>query len=189
MTFEEDLRNAVKIVRDGKVILYPTDTVWGLGCDATNPAAVARIFSIKARADSKSLIVLVNNEFMLQRYVREIPDAASQITGTADRPVTIIYPSGRNLAEGVSAEDGSTGIRITSDPFCSELIGRLRKPIVSTSANISGESSPGHFGEISRAIIDSADYVVWYRRNDRQKHISSPVIKVELNGEIKIIRK
>lgn len=189
MTFEEDLRNAVKMVREGKIILYPTDTVWGLGCDATNPEAVARIFRIKTRVDSKSLIVLVNNELMIQRYVKEIPDAASQITEISDKPVTIIYPSGRNLAEGVTAGDGSIGIRITSDTFCSELIGRLRKPIVSTSANMSGEPSPAHFSEISGYIINSVDYVVWHRRNDRQKHSSSPVIKVELNGVVKIIRK
>jgi L-threonylcarbamoyladenylate synthase len=188
MTFEEDLRNSLKVIKEGKVILYPTDTVWGLGCDATNQDAVARIFSIKARNDSKSLIVLVNSEFMLQRYVKEIPDAASQITSISENPITIIYPTSKNLAAGVTSEDGSVGIRITSDPFCCELITRLRRPIVSTSANKSGEPSPAHFGEISRSIIDLADYVVWHRREDRQKHNASPVIKVELNGEIKIIR-
>jgi L-threonylcarbamoyladenylate synthase len=189
ITFEEDLRNSVKALKEGKVILYPTDTVWGLGCDSANAEAVARIFSIKERSDSKSLIVLVDSEFMLQRYVKEIPDAASQIISVSDSPVTIIYPSGKNLAKGVTADDGSIGIRITSDPFCSELIGRLRRPLVSTSANRSGEPSPSCFSEISVSITEAVDYVVWHRRNDRLKKSSSPVIKIELNGQIKIIRK
>lgn len=189
MTFKEDLSNSIKALKDGKIILYPTDTVWGIGCDAVNAEAVAKIFRIKSRSDSKSLIVLVDSEFMLQRYVREIPAVASQIINISEKPITIIYPGSRNLAPGVPAEDGSVGIRITDDPFCCELIGRFRKPIISTSANISGEPSPVHFGEISQTIIDAADYVVWHRRDDRQKHIASPVIKVETNGEIKIIRK
>jgi L-threonylcarbamoyladenylate synthase len=189
ITFEEDLRNSVKALKEGKVILYPTDTVWGIGCDCTNAAAVARIFSIKGRSDSKSLIVLVDSEFMLQRYVKEVPDAASQIISVSDQPLTIIYPSGKNLASGVTAEDGSIGIRITADPFCSELIGRLRRPIVSTSANISGEPAPSNFVDVSKAIVESVDYTAWHKREDRHRHSASPVIKIELNGQIKIIRK
>jgi L-threonylcarbamoyladenylate synthase len=189
MTFEEDLKNSLKALREGKIILYPTDTVWGLGCDATNAEAVERLFRIKSRSDSKSLIVLVDSEFMLQRYVKEIPPVASQITSISNKPVTIIYPAGKNLAAGITSGDGSVGIRITDYPFCSKLIERFRKPLVSTSANISGETSPAHFGEISASIIGSADYIVWHGRNDRQKRTASPVIKVELNGEIKIIRK
>ena len=188
MNFEEDLKNSLKALREGKIILYPTDTVWGLGCDATNAEAIKRIFSIKSRIDSKSLVVLVGSEFMLQRYVKDIPPVASQITSISDKPVTIVYPAGKNFAPGVTAEDGSVGIRITDDPFCIRLIERFRKPLVSTSANISGEPSPAHFREISSSIIGSVDYIVWHRRNDRQKRSASPVIKVEINGEIKIIR-
>jgi L-threonylcarbamoyladenylate synthase len=189
ISFEEDLRNSLKALKEGKVILYPTDTVWGIGCDSTNAGAVARIFSIKERSDSKSLIVLVDSEFMLQRYVKEVPEAASQIISVSDKPVTIIYPAGKNLAAGVTADDGSVGIRITSDPFCGELIGRLRRPIVSTSANKSGHPAPASFGEIDPVIAGSVDYVVWHKRDDRQKHSASPVIKIEFNGQIKIIRK
>lgn len=188
MSFEEDIRNCLKVLREGGVILYPTDTIWGLGCDATNPIAVERIFSIKERQESKSLIVLVDSEAMLERYVREIPPVASEITRLSETPITIIYPSCRNLAAGIPAEDGSAGIRITRDRLCSELTGRLRKPLVSTSANISGTPPPSHFGEVARSIMESADYVVSYRRDDRQRRKASPVIKVELNGEIKILR-
>ena len=169
MTPEEDLRNSFSALREGKVILYPTDTIWGLGCDATNTGAVSRIFEIKRRSDSKSLILLVNSEAMLERYVKEIPEAASQILSVTDDPITIIYPAGKNLASGITAEDGSVGIRITSDPFCSELISRLRRPLVSTSANISGEPAPSHFSDISAEIISAADYIVWHRREDRRK--------------------
>jgi L-threonylcarbamoyladenylate synthase len=189
MTFEEDLRSAVKCLKEGKVIVYPTDTVWGIGCDATSPSAVEEVFRLKARADSKSLIVLVNSENMLERYVKEVPESARQIVELSDTPITIIYPGGKNLAAGIMAEDGSVGIRITEDPYCSELISRLRRPIVSTSANISGEPAPANFDAISETVLKSAAYVAWHRREDRQKNNPSPVIKIELNGEIKIIRK
>jgi L-threonylcarbamoyladenylate synthase len=148
MDFEEDLRSALKVLKEGGVILYPTDTVWGLGCDATNNIAVEKIFSIKKRAESKSLIILVDSESMLERYVKEIPEAADQIIEVSDTPVTIIYPEGKNLAEGVCSEDGSVGIRICNDEFCNELISRFRKPVVSTSANISGKPTPSFFDEI-----------------------------------------
>lgn len=189
MNFDKDLRNCVKVLRDGGVILYPTDTIWGLGCDATNQTAVEKIYRIKERHESKSLIVLVNSNTMLERYVREIPYAAAQIIDVTDTPVTIIYPACRNLAPAAIAEDGSAGIRITIDDFCSELITRFRKPVVSTSANKSGLASPSFFDEISSEIISLADYVVGYRQEDRQKRSASPVIKVEINGVIKIIRK
>jgi L-threonylcarbamoyladenylate synthase len=189
MTFEEDIRNCVKVLREGGVILYPTDTIWGLGCDATNQAAVEKIYRIKDRHESKSLIVLVNSNTMLERYIRDMPDTAAQIIDVTDTPITIIYPACRNLASAVLAEDGSAGLRITNDDFCSELITRFRKPVVSTSANKSGVPSPSFFDEISEEIISSADYVVRYRQEDRQKRSASPVIKVEVNGVIKIIRK
>jgi len=189
MNSDEDIRNCVKVLREGGVILYPTDTIWGLGCDATNQAAVEKIYRIKERQESKSLIILVNSDTMLERYVREMPYAAAQMIDVTDTPLTIIYPACRNLAYAVMAEDGSAGIRITDDDFCSELITRFRKPVVSTSANKSGAATPSFFDEISEEIISSADYVVRYRQEDRQKRKASPVIKVEINGVIKIIRK
>lgn len=189
MNFEEDLRSALKVLKEGGVILYPTDTVWGLGCDATNNIAVEKIFSIKKRADSKSLIILVDSEPMLGRYVKEIPEAADQIIEVSDTPVTIIYPEGKNLAEGVCSEDGSVGIRICNDEFCNELISRFRKPVVSTSANISGKPTPSFFDEIEEEVIKTVDYTVKYKQYDRQKHTPSPVIKFDKNGVLKIIRK
>jgi L-threonylcarbamoyladenylate synthase len=189
MIFEEDIRNSLKILKDGGVILYPTDTVWGLGCDATNNDAVEKIFRIKSRNDSKSFIILVDSGSMLERYVKDIPEIALNLIEVSDTPITIIYPQAKNLASSIQAEDGSVGIRVCMDEFCNELIGRFRKPIVSTSANISGEPAPSHFIEIPEKIIQAVDYVVEYKREDRQKFIPSPVIKVEHNGVFRIIRK
>jgi L-threonylcarbamoyladenylate synthase len=189
MIFEEDISNSLKILKEGGVILYPTDTVWGLGCDATNNEAVKKIFPIKVRNESKSLIILVNGFAMLERYVGEIPEIALELIEVTDKPLTIIYPGAKNLAIEIPAEDGSVGIRVCSEKFCNELIGRFRRPIVSTSANISGEPTPKCFSEISENIINAVDYTVWYRRDDRQMRSSSPVIKIEPNGVIKILRK
>lgn len=189
MSFEEDIKNSLITLRNGGIILYPTDTIWGIGCDATNTQAVEKIFRIKSRNENKSLLILVNGDSMLDRYVSEIPEIVYELTSVSDSPLTIIYPKGKNLADGVCAEDGSVGIRICNDEFCSELIGRFRKPIVSTSANFSGKPSPENFGQIEKSVIDAVDYVVKYRQDDRQKQSASPVIKVELNGTIKIIRK
>lgn len=189
MDFEEDIKNALKILREGGVILYPTDTVWGLGCDATNNDAVEKIFRIKSRSDSKSLIILAESAGMVERYVTDIPEIALELIDVSDTPITIVYPGAKNLATLVSADDGSVGIRVCQDEFCNELIRRFRKPIVSTSANISGEPAPSHFGEISEKIIQAVDYTVEYKQDDRQKYHPSPVIKIEQNGVFKIIRK
>ncbi|MCX6302573.1 MAG: L-threonylcarbamoyladenylate synthase [Bacteroidia bacterium] len=189
MDFQEDLKNSLRILREGGTILYPTDTLWGLGCDATNSSAVQKIFSIKSRDESKSLIILVNGLSMLERCVKDVPEIVYNLTSVSDSPLTIIYPEGRNLAEGVCAEDGSVGIRICNDEFCVELIERFRKPVVSTSANMAGKKSPSSFREIDEYIIRSADYTVKYRREDQQKYSASPVIKVEKNGVFKILRK
>jgi len=189
MDFSEDLKNSLDALRHGGVILYPTDTVWGLGCDATNPAAVEKIFRIKTRAGSKSLIILVNSIDMLERYVKEIPETAAELINISDSPLTIIFPQGRNLAAGICSEDGSVGIRICKETFCNELITRFRKPVVSTSANLSRDPSPAHFGEISETIIRQADYIVKFKQNDRQKHSPSPVISIDKNGILKILRK
>jgi L-threonylcarbamoyladenylate synthase len=189
MIFDEDIKDSLITLKKGGIILYPTDTIWGLGCDATNTSAVKKIFRIKPRNDNKSLLILVNGEQMLQRYVRDIPEIAFELANVSGSPLTIIYPKGKNLAEGVCNTDGSVGIRICHDEFCSELIGRLRKPIVSTSANFSGKPSPGNFREIEMAVIDAVDFVVKYRQDDRQMHSASPVIIVNSEGTIKILRK
>jgi L-threonylcarbamoyladenylate synthase len=189
LIFTEDIKNSLAILKSGGIILYPTDTVWGLGCDATNPSAVQKIFTIKSREENKSLLVLVNGIGMLERYVKEIPGIAGELINVSDSPMTIIYPEGRNLAVGVCAGDSSVGIRICNEEFCNELISRFRKPIVSTSANFSGKPSPAHFGEIDRELAGKADYVVRYRQHDRQRHSPSPVIKVEKDGSFRIIRK
>jgi L-threonylcarbamoyladenylate synthase len=189
MNFDEDINECLTILRKGGVILYPTDTIWGLGCDPVNPAAVEKIFRIKSREQGKSLLILVDGEAMLERYVTEVPEIAWEITGVSDDPLTIIYPGGKNLAPGVCSEDGSIGIRICHDEFCRELIKKFRRPIVSTSANLSGKQSPGNFSEIDRSVIEAADYVVKYRQDDRRKTSSSPVIMLGADGTVKIIRK
>ena len=189
MVFNKDIREALITLRNGGIILYPTDTVWGLGCDATNSFAVDKIFKIKARSLNKSLLILVDGEQMLERYVKEIPEIVFELTRVSDSPLTIIYPEGKNLAKGVCSEDGSIGIRICNDDFCSELINRFRRPIVSTSANFSGKPAPENFSQIDKSVIDAVDFVVKYRQDDLRKSSSSPVIQVKSNGTIRIIRK
>jgi L-threonylcarbamoyladenylate synthase len=189
MEFDEDIKEALVTLRNGGVILYPTDTIWGLGCDPTNPSAVEKIFRIKSREPGKSLLILVDGEAMLERYVSEVPEIAWELTGVTDDPLTIIYPGGKNLAPGVCNEDGSVGIRICRDEFCRTLIENFRKPIISTSANVSGKSSPQIFSEIEELVILKADYVVKYRQAEKERNSSSPVIKLGPDGTIKIIRK
>ena len=189
MTISDDIENSLRALLDGGVILYPTDTVWGLGCDPSNNNAVEKIFRLKRRQENKSLILLSSSLQMVQEYVLNIPEAVLQIIGSSKNPVTIIYPGAVNLAEGVTAEDGSVGIRITKDKFCLKLINLFQKPIVSTSANISGEPAPAFFDQVSEEIKDSVDYVVNHRRNDRQMHKPSPVIKIDSYGRISILRK
>lgn len=189
MSFEEDIIAALDSLRNGGIILYPTDTIWGLGCDATRQEAVDKIYGIKSREANKSLLVLVNNEQMLERYVRDIPEIAFELISVSEEPLTIIYPKGRNLAQGVCAGDGSVGIRICRDHFCTRLITLLKKPIVSTSANLSGTPSPGSFHEVDKGLLSSADYVVKHRQDEIQRHSASPVIKLNPDGTIKIIRK
>jgi len=186
--FEIDLKESLKVLREGGVILCPTDTIWGLSCDATNARAVENIFRIKSREEGKSLIILVNGEAMLERYVRNIPPVVSELISVSDTPITIICPHGKLLAPGVCSEDGSVGIRVCNEPFCNELITRFRKPVVSTSANISGEPAPMIFSEIDEELIKSAGYVVTYRQDDKRKSKPSSVIKIENSGAFKIIR-
>jgi L-threonylcarbamoyladenylate synthase len=184
----EDIQKAGEVLRAGGVILYPTDTVWGLGCDATNSEAVKKIYAIKKRSDSKSMLVLADAPVRIERFADDIPDVAWDLMDLATSPLTIIYPKGKNLAPELLAEDGSIGIRLCKDEFCQKLIARLGKPIVSTSANISGEPSPALFDEISQDIINAVDYVVRYRQDDLHRAKPSSIIKLGKTGEIKIIR-
>jgi len=185
---QNDITNAIKVLQEGGVILYPTDTIWGIGCDATNEAAVERIFNIKKRADSKAMLLLADSPAKLGYYIEEMPEMAWDLIEMATKPLTIIYPGGRNLAKNLLADDGSVGIRITQEPFSHRLCERFRKPIVSTSANLSGEPAPAFFAEIAEEIKSAADYIVNYRRNDNVPTQPSGIIKLGVKGEIKVIR-
>lgn len=192
MTYSrEDLHRAVEVLRAGGVIVYPTDTVWGIGCDATNEAAVRRVYELKHRADTKSMLVLLDGAGKLQGYVEQVPSVAWDLLETSEgqRPLTIIYPGAKNLAPNLIAEDGSIGIRITSEPFSRALCEQLRRPVVSTSANISGEPTAKNFNQISQAVLDAADYVCLYRRDDEEEKRPSSIIKLGVNNEVEIIRK
>ena len=192
MTREEDIKKAVETMRKGGVILYPTDTVWGIGCDATSIEAVKRVYAIKQRDDSKALICLVDSDARMQRYFRNVPDVAWQlIDGLKDsdaRPTTLILDGAINLAENLIAEDGSVGMRITNEPFSKELCYRFQKAIVSTSANISGKPAAQNYCDIDPQIIDAVDYVCWSRRQEHKPHTPSSIIKLKENGEVTIIR-
>lgn len=185
---KDDISKSLEILKKGGVILYPTDTVWGLGCDATNPEAVARIYQIKKREDYKSMLVLIDHTGRLNSYVKVVPEIAWELFDATVSPITIIYPGAKNLAKNLIAEDGSIGIRISDDEFCQELIKRYGKPIVSTSANVSGEKTPSIFSEISEEILNSADYIVEWRQDDYTKRPPSSIIKLGEGGLFKIIR-
>jgi L-threonylcarbamoyladenylate synthase len=186
---EEDLKNALDVLKKGGVILYPTDTIWGIGCDATNTKAVERIYKIKKRDDRKSMLILIDETWRLSDYIKEVPEIAQQLIEVSDKPITIIYNGAKGISPGLINEDGSIGIRVTSDEFCRKLIGNLNSPIVSTSANVSGSPAPQNFSEISEEIIKSMDYVVKRRQNETGKSQPSSIIKIGFRGEIEIIRK
>lgn len=195
---KEDLQEALRVLRNGGIIVYPTDTVWGIGCDATNAEAVKRIYALKQREDSKSMLVLLDSPAKLNYYVSDIPDAAWALLDCCNdandandgmmKPLTIIYPGARNMAANLIAEDGSIGIRITNEPFSKALCEQLRHPIVSTSANISGHPSAPFFAQIEQAILDGADYVCRFRREDDCPHEPSSIIKINADNSFQIIR-
>ena len=189
MTQEQDIKNAIEAMRKGGVILYPTDTVWGIGCDATNAEAVKRVYEIKQRDDSKALICLVDSDARLQRYVRNVPDVAWQLIDCVEKPTTLILDGAVNLAPNLIAEDGSIGIRITKEAFSHELCFRFQKAIVSTSANISGEPAAQNYRDIDPRILEQVDYVCWTRRQEHQPHQPSSIIKLSADGQVVIIRK
>ena len=185
----DDIKNALEVLKSGGVILYPTDTIWGIGCDATNVEAVQRIYQIKKREDSKSMLVLMENPALLDRYVDEVPEVAWDLVEISTTPLTVIYPGAKNLAKNLIAEDGSIGIRFTKETFTSQLLQRFRRPLVSTSANISGDKSPAFFDEISEEIKNAVDYIVQYRQDDHVSAKPSSIIKLGPGGQIDIIRK
>ena len=189
MTQQEDIQKAVEVMRKGGIILYPTDTVWGIGCDATNSEAVAKIYKIKHRDDSKALVCLVDSDARLQKYVRNVPEVAWQLIDAVVKPTTLILDGAVNLAPNLIAEDGSIGIRITNEPFSKELCYRFQKAIVSTSVNISGEPAAQNLCDISEELLSSVDYVCFSRRQEHKPHQPSTIIKIRMTGEINIIRK
>lgn len=193
MTREQDIKNAVEVLRKGGVILYPTDTVWGIGCDATNADAVKRVYDIKQRDDSKALICLVDSDARLQRYVRKVPEVAWQLIDSlqdsGSKPTTLILDGAVNLASNLIAEDGSIALRITQEPFSKELCYRFQKALVSTSANISGEPAAQNYADIDPRILEAVDYICWSRRQEHQPHQPSSIIRLTEDGEVTIIRK
>ena len=185
---KEDMNKAFEVLNTGGTILYPTDTIWGIGCDATNQEAVKHIYDIKHREDNKSMLVLLGSANQLLQYVEYVPDIAWDLIELADKPLTIIYPRAKNLAKNLVSSDGTIGIRIVQDEFCRKLLERFKKPIVSTSANISGEKAPGIFKDISQDIITAVDYVVSWRQNDNTRYKPSGIIKLGTSGEVEVIR-
>ena len=175
-------------MREGGVILYPTDTIWGIGCDATNEDAVRRVYEIKQRQDSKAMLVLVDSTVKVDFYVQDVPEVAWDLIDLADKPLTIIYSGARNLAANLLAEDGSVGIRVTNEDFSKRLCQQFRKAVVSTSANISGQPSPRNFSEISEEVKSAVDYIVGYRQEEMSNPKPSSIIKLDKGGVIKIIR-
>lgn len=185
---EEEIKKTCEILKSGGTILYPTDTIWGIGCDATNLKAVEKVFEIKKRSDSKSFIILVDTAERLKLYVKEVPDIAWDLISSYKNPLTIIYPEARNLAKNVIAGDGTVGIRIANDEFCQKLIEKFGKPIVSTSANISGEITPYFYNKIPQEIINSVDFVVNLHKNRLNQVKPSTIIKINLSGDFQILR-
>ncbi len=185
----EDLNLAVEVLKKGGIILYPSETSWDLGCDATNEEAVNRINQIRMTHDRKTMFVLLDNENRLTQYVEEVPGIAWDLIEVSDKPLTLIYPHAKNLAKNLLSEDKSIGIRITHDEFCNKLIRRFNKPLVSTPANFSGQRNPIIFPDIDQEIMQQVDFVVKWKQNDLSPRYPSPVIKISIKNEIIIIRK
>ena len=190
MTREEDIKNAVECMRKGGVILYPTDTVWGIGCDATNPEAVKKVYEIKKRDDSKALICLIDSADRMARYFRNVPQVAWDFIDAAMpvKPTTIILDDANGVAHNLVAEDGSLAMRVTYEEFSKQLCYRFQKPIVSTSANVSGEPAAQNYRDISEEILNAVDYVCWTRRQEHKPHQPSSIVKIAKNGGVKVIR-
>ena len=186
---EDEIKNCLTVLHSGGTILYPTDTIWGIGCDATNAEAVEKIYRLKKRSENKSMIILLDKAEKIQDYVSVMPEIAWDLIDFTETPLTIIYPNARKLAANVIAEDRSVAIRVVKDEFCSRLIYRFGKPLVSTSANISGQSPPSSYNNIAREIIDGVDFAVDPTQGVQGNFKPSQIIKLEVNGEFRIIRK
>lgn len=184
----DDIKKALEVLHNGGLILYPTDTIWGIGCDATNPEAVKKIYALKQREDSKSMLVLTDSSAKLNGIVEEVPEMAWDLVEVTNKPLTIIYPGAKNLAPNLIAADGTIGIRVTEEVFSKTLCSRFKKPIVSTSANISGTPAPRHFGEVTDEIKEGVDYIVNYRQDETSNPAPSGIIKLGVNGEVTVIR-
>lgn len=184
----QDIAEAVRVVKSGGIILYPTDTIWGIGCDASNPEAVARVYALKQRIDSKALICLLGSDANLNLYVKDVPEVAYDLIELSTKPLTIIYDGARNLAPNLLADDGSVGIRVTKEEFSQTLCMRCKCALVSTSANISGQPSPASFRDIAPEVIAGVDYVCTSRRDEKPQAQPSSIIKLSATNEIKIIR-
>lgn len=184
----DDLKSACSVLRDGGLILYPTDTVWGIGCDATSAEAVERVYALKCRADRKAMLVLLDSAAKLEAYVEEVPAIAWELIDVADKPLTLIYPKARNVAPNLPGEDGSLGIRITNERFSGQLCRMFRKPVVSTSANRSGRPAPALFREIEEEIRAGVDYVVRYRQDDTRPARPSGILQIGVGSQIRVIR-
>jgi L-threonylcarbamoyladenylate synthase len=184
-----DLHQALEILKNGGVILYPTDTIWGIGCDATNPEAVEKVFALKGRDKSKSMVVLLHTDNQLAGYVQDVPEVAYELIEAADRPLTIVYDKAKNLAPNAVAADGSVGIRIVNHPFCQQLLLRFKKPIVSTSANLSGQPSAATFDEIDEEIRAGVDYIVKFGQEIQERSKPSVIMKLDSSGKFEFLRK
>lgn len=185
----EEVNKAFEVIKDGGLILYPTDTIWGIGCDATNTAAVEKVITLKGRSAEKSMIILLDTDNKLQSYVKEVPEIAYDLIEFSEHPLTIIYSGAKNLAANAIAADGSIGIRIVKHDFCEQLLQRFRKPLISTSANLSGEPSPASFDSISTKIIEGVDYVVNWEHQVISDKKPSTIMKLEPGGKFSFIRK
>lgn len=186
---EQDIKKALDTLNSGGIILYPTDTIWGIGCDATNPEAVEKVYAIKKRSLEKSLIILLHTDYQLQSYLKEVPEIAYELIEYSDKPLTVVYSEAKNLAENLIAPDGSIGIRVVDHPFCTPLLQRFRKPIVSTSANFSGQPNPKNFNDISDDILSLVDYVAEYGQHQIKDASPSTIMRLHNNGEFKFLRK
>ncbi|MBC7743631.1 MAG: threonylcarbamoyl-AMP synthase [Flavobacterium sp.] len=186
---KEEIEKAIVVLQNGGIILYPTDTIWGIGCDACDPVAVDKIYKLKGRDENKSMIILLDSENKLSSYARDVPDIAYDLIEFAENPLTIIYSGAKNLASNLIAKDGTIGIRITKDDFSKQLIQRFKKPLVSTSANISNQPSPANFNEINKEIIQGVDLVVNWKQDDLSKNKSSAIMKLETDGRFEFLRR
>jgi L-threonylcarbamoyladenylate synthase len=186
---KDEVAKAFKIIQDGGIILYPTDTIWGIGCDATNTEAVKKIYHLKQRSETKSMIILLDTDSKLLSYIQEVPDVAYDLIEYTENPLTLVMPGAKNISPALIAVDGSVGIRISSNPFCQQLIQRMRKPLVSTSANVSGKASPQYFSQIDQEIIDGVDYVVDLDQHSKEIKNPSTIMRLEPDGRFEFIRR